>query len=163
MKLTICESTNSMTIPEFMTSVENIYHKYFPNSECAVKFGKNLGSTIWIDCFLAGDKTELPHGYWENDMFAIALHIFLPDGTGENDELPESITMEARSNFIKVKPTNKFLAFDGRKISFRKVTGDGKKVLASFDKFAKRLYDAVNEEYENDNIDSKYKAGSKLR
>lgn len=142
----------SMTIAEFMEELKKTYNKYFPNSFCAVRFSKNLGSTIWIDCYLAGDIHEVSNNIWQNDMFKICMNIFLPDGTEKSSELPETITLESQSNWIAVKPSSKYVAFDTKKIPFRKTTGDGKKIIASFDKFVKRLYDSVKEEYNNDNI-----------
>lgn len=152
-KLCINESAgSSMTVSEFMEELKKTYNKYFPNSLCSVRFSKNLGSSIWIDCYLAGNIHEVPHNIWQNDMFKICLNIFLPNGTEKDSELPETITLESQYNYMALKPSNKYVAFDSKKVPFRKTTGDGKKVIASFDKFVKRLYDSVKEEYNNDNI-----------
>lgn len=129
-----------------------IYHKYLPNSFCNVLLSKVLGKTIWIDCYLAGDGKEVSHGYLENDMFKISFSIDLPIDVEVSSELPEVITLRATNSWIALKPTNKYLAFDSRKIPFRKTTGTVEKILTYFDKYVKRLYDIVVEECNNNNI-----------
>lgn len=158
MKLRICESTGSKTIPEFIKEVESTYNKYFPKSKCDAKFTSNFGSTIWIDCYLAGSKNEEPYGFWVNDMFGVSFSIELPDDTEKTSELPNNLELIARSSFIKTKPSNKFLAFDAKKVPFRKITGNADKILLGFDKYVQKLYNMVKTEYDNGNINDDVKS-----
>lgn len=158
MKLHLCESTNTMTVSEFMDSIEDTYNKYFPNSYCAVKFSKNLGKTIWIDCYLAKNNKEVSNGYFANDMFSVSFHIYLPDDAEPSSAMPDSVALESTNSWIKVKPSNKYLAFDARKIPFRKSTGNAEKIIGAFDRYVKKLYTIVSEEFENDNIEPKFKS-----
>lgn len=158
MKLRICESDGSVTISEFMKEIASVYNKYFPKSKCDVKFSTNFGSTIWIDCYLAGDKNEEPYGFWVNDMFGVSFSIELPDDTEKTSKVPDSITLTARSSFIKTKPSNKFLAFDAKKVPFRKITGSAEKILSGFDKYVQKLYNMVKTEYDNGNINDDKKS-----
>jgi hypothetical protein len=72
--------------------------------------------------------------------------------------MPDSVTLESANSWIKVKPSNKYLAFDARKIPFRKSTGNAEKIIGAFDRYVKKLYTIVSEEFENDNIEPKFKS-----
>ena len=168
MKLVIKESneTNSdMTIKEFMKDVKAIYSKHFPDSWCKAQFVKNLGGAIFIDFYLAKDESEVPHGYAVNDMFSCGFVIHLDNKKTSDDNLPQTITLQAMSSVIKTKPSNRFLAFDATKVPFRKSTGDTKKILTAIDKYLVKLANAIKIAYENDAIADEYKkvVDSKIR
>ena len=148
-----------MTIKEFMNDVKETYKKYFPNSLCDIRIKYILGSVIFLDFYLAGNEKEVYNGYFENDMFKCSFAIHLSDsrqGYTEDDEFGTQ-TLEATSSFIAVKSTDRWLAFDIKKIPFRKTTGDAKKILTAIDKYCAKLYNATKEAYETDNLCDKYK------
>lgn len=156
MKLHLKESNNSTTVSEFIDEIKAVYHKYLPDSGCAVKLSKVLGKTLWIDFYLAGDNSEVANGYWVNDMFKISFSIYLPDDIELSSDMPENLTLEAHNSWIAVKPTSKYVAYDSKKIPFRKTTGDCKKILTTLDRYTKRLYDILVATYENDEVAPKF-------
>ena len=146
-----------MTIKEFMNDVKETYKNYFPNSLCDIRIKYILGSVIFSDFYLAGNEKEVYNGYFENDMFKCSFAIHLSDSKGysEDDEF-ETQTLESTSSCISIKSTDRWLAFDIKKIPFRKTTGDAKKILTAIDKYCAKLYSATNEAYETDNLCDKY-------
>lgn len=165
-KLHIKESdtTNSstMTVQDFMSKIEDTYHKYFPNSACFARFKMFLGKPyIAIHCFFAKDQSELSGGYWENDMINISFNINLPkDIESTDDYMPDSVVLETMrgTSFLTkpYKPEDKYCAYGTTKVPFRKTTGTPTKIIASFDKFSKKLYDTIVSEYNADHLDSKH-------
>lgn len=134
-----------MLIKEFIQEAENIYNKYFPLSKCFIRFSKNLYSNITIACFLAGDKKENSNNYWENDMFNIRFSIDtitgqFPNNIDENSIIPNNLVLECNRKSYDIKPESKYLVYDTKKVDFRKVKGDSKKLLQALDKFFKKLY-----------------------
>jgi len=132
-----------MKINELIQQIENTYNKHFPLSKCFVKLSTNLYSSIFIDCHLAGDKTELYNGYWENDIFRIRFSIDTDKGAFKNinemSEVPENLRMEIDSKSYLLKPANPHMAFDRRNLSFRKTKGNAKKIVATLDKYFAKL------------------------
>ena len=144
-----------MKFAEFKEEVKKAYAKRFPQSACEVKIFKCLGRMITIDCYMAGDKSELLYGYAANDMFAVGMSINLPDSFDDDDDLPENLVMEWRSSFIKAKPES-WLAYDAESIKYRKVRGDGKKIVKACDKYFQRLRDTVDKLIAEDRIHPNY-------
>lgn len=160
MKLTIKEANETgsgMTIEEFMQEVKDIYAKHFPDSHCNVQLTKNLGCAIFIDFYLAKDSSEVSHGYAVNDMFQCGFDIFLEGRKELNDLMPDSMVLEAMKSVIKIRPENRYLAYDTVKIPFRKTTGNAKKILAALEKYVTRLASIVHAEYDKDTISDGYK------
>ena len=160
MKLTIKEANETgseMTIEEFMQKVKAIYAKHFPDSRCHVQLTKNLGCAIFIDFYLAKDSSEVFNGYAVNDMFQCGFDIFLEGRKELNDLMPDSMVLEAMKSVIKIRPENRYLAYDTVKIPFRKTTGNAKKILAALEKYVTRLASIVHEEYDKDTISDGYK------
>ena len=70
----------SLTSNEFIEKLENIYYKYFPKSKIEISKRTLLGETsIYIDCYLAKDKSEVAHGIMDNDMLHVSLEVNEPD------------------------------------------------------------------------------------
>jgi hypothetical protein len=74
-----------------------------------------------------------------------------------NDLMPDSMVLEAMKSVIKVRPENRYLAYDTVKIPFRKTTGNAKKILATLEKYVTRLASIVHAEYDKDTISDGYK------
>ena len=148
-------NNSNKTIADFMNEIKAIYAKYFPNSSCDVKFTTNFGSTVWIDCYLAKDRSEFPHGIAQNDTFGVTFDIQLNDDNAKskNDSMPEDgILMSSVKNAIQVKPENDYYYCSYVKVPFRKTKGNADKILKTFDKFVKKLYDMTKEQYDNNNL-----------
>jgi hypothetical protein len=119
---------------------------------CVARMKNILGNSIFIDCFIAGDESEFPNGYAENDMFNIKFNIDTRDAKSVDDEFGIR-TIECYSKSFYTAPPSRFLAYGRHDLQFRKTTGDARKIIAALDKFFKRLYDAVVMERDNDNIE----------
>lgn len=86
-------------------------------------------------------------------MFKISFYVDLPDVFDFSaDELPDVLTMEKVSTMFAVKSDNDYLYCDYRKIPYRRVIGDTKKLIATFGKFVDKLFAAVVEEHRAGNI-----------
>lgn len=158
MKLRINESNNgSMTFEEFKEKMEEVYHSKFPDSLCSVKLIKMLGRAIVINCFLANDKSECPHGYFDNDMFKICFWIHdMPRDFEVTDIMPETLTLTNSSSQMFIVPPNNFYAYGSVKIPFRKVTGNADKIIATFTKYVDKLYSIVNQQISENKIHYSY-------
>ena len=149
------EIKDSMTIREFMEDVKRSYAKYFPKSRCNVVFRNILGNAVFIDCFLAGDKSELSYGYAENDMFKVSFMIDMNGANSVDDDFGER-TIQCTAKHILTAPPNRYLAYGRHDLSFRKASGDADKIIAKLDKFFAQLKDVVVDEYKNNNIADDY-------
>jgi hypothetical protein len=157
MKLTIKENVGEMTVREFLNEIENIYAKYFPNSKCSARLYSGLGKAITVDCFLAGSIEECPNKISGNDMFDVSFWIYdMPRDTELDSTMPDTITLTSDRHSFRVVPTNKYLYFDIHSIPFRKTVGTPEKCLQAFERFVKKLYDAVVAEDANGNIHNSY-------
>ena len=141
-----------MKFSEFQREIEGMYSKRFGKSACRCAVFNCAGKSITIDCLLAADRGECPHGITSNDMFSISLFVEPPRGWNDSDELPENLTIRAVNNSIKTKPAVSYMYCDYRKIPFRKTMGNTEKMLQTFGKFLDRLHSAMVEEYEADNL-----------
>lgn len=141
-----------MKFAKFKTEIEKVFAEKFGKSYCGCKIYKCLGKSVTIDCHLAENTSECPHGISGNDMMRVSFAIRLPDGWNEGDELPENMTMEAWNNNIKVKPANSYLYCDSKKVTYRKTSGNAEKLVATFGKYVERLYSLVKAEYEAENL-----------
>lgn len=146
-----------MKYAEFAERITETYHGKFRHSACVVKGGKYLGRTIWIDCYLAENANEMPHGYKENDMFKISFKISLPDKFDfETDNLPDTMTLENSSKHYAIKPESVYLYYDRRNLTYRKTMGNAEKLITAFEKFVDRLYNSVCEDIESGNIHDEF-------
>ena len=141
-----------MTFEQFRNDMKTAYTKKFDKSFCDVTIYNCLGKSLVVTCHLASDNSECVSNIVQNDMIQVMLSIDLPRDWKDGDELPDNMTMKAIKRNIKTKSAEAYLYCDYRPISFRKVTGGAEKMIASFEKFVDRLYKAVMEEYEKDNL-----------
>ena len=63
---------------------------------------------LWVQLYLAQDKSEEINGYFDNDMFSIILKI---RENGEND-----YTMEKLNSSYLIKPTSEYMAYGRRQL-----------------------------------------------
>lgn len=146
-----------MKVQDFLNEVENTYSKYFTNSRCEVTLSTKLYRDIYIRCYLANNKRECANGYFENDMFNICFMLDTENGELEKSitlvsELPNNLRLKSVSKGYLTKPENDYLAYSHRNLSFRKTTGDYKKILKSLDSFFSKLSTQLKKDISEDNI-----------
>lgn len=137
-----------MKTQDFTNAIEDTYYKHFPASRCTAKFDTRFYSSIWVNCFLAGDKSELSGNYWDNDIMSIAFSIHAESGEFSKDvtlesELPETIVLEVEHKSYLIKPESRNMVYGRRKLSFRKATGNAEKMLQVFDKYFAQLKESL--------------------
>ncbi|MBQ8997791.1 MAG: hypothetical protein IJ086_03735 [Clostridium sp.] len=59
----------NITVRDFLSEVKETYSNYFTDSKCDTRLITNLYNSIFINCYLANNKSECINGYFENDMF----------------------------------------------------------------------------------------------
>ena len=136
-----------MKFAEFREEIIKAYAKHFPKGHCAVEIYKCLGNSITIDCHIS------PNGRCGNDMMMVCLRLELPDkfNVSEND-IPESVTLEAWRNYYLTNPDNKYMAYGSNKATFRKTSGTPEKIVTVAEKFFSRLYESIKADYLNGRI-----------
>lgn len=133
-----------MKYSEFAEKINDIYKAKFPRSTISIKKWHCFTNSILISLYLAGNQKECTFGYWDNDMMQIRFDVTLPGRFDfEIDELPEKISMENVMNVYKIEPENKYLAFGGRKITYRRADGTPEKIIEAFKKYVDRLYKSI--------------------
>ena len=126
-----------------------VYEEIFKNSKIAITKNSFSGDNVlWIQLYLAQNKQEEINGYFENDMFSILFKI---TKTEENNYI-----MENKQNRYFVKPTNKYLVYEGKKVAFRKTQGNEDKIITAFKKYVGNLYNALVEDLKQGNIHENY-------
>lgn len=143
-----------MKYSEFEQRIKKAYAAKFPKSLCTCTLIEGFGKYIFIDCYLGAGDDEFPHRIKENDAINVKLNIDLPRGWKHDDELPDTMTLEAIRNSIKHKPpqNESYLYCKYTKVSFRKTTGDAEKIIKAFTRFVDRLHNEISEQYANDNL-----------
>ena len=127
------------------SKLELVYKEVFKDSKIAITKNSFSGDNVlWIHLYLAQNKQEEINGYFENDMFDI---IFKITKTAEDNYIMENV-----QNRYLVKPTNKYLVYEGKKVAFRKTQGNEDKIITTFKKYVENLHKALLEEMENNNI-----------
>lgn len=122
-----------------------IYEEIFKNSKIAITKNNFSGDNVlWIQLYLAQNEQEEINGYFDNDMFGI---IFKITKTAENNYI-----MENKQNRYLVKPTNKYLVYEGKKVAFRKTQGNEDKIITTFKKYVENLHNALVEDLKQGNI-----------
>lgn len=136
---------NSNITTELTEKLTEIYGKYFKDSKIAITKNSFSGDNVlWVQLYLAQNKQEEINGYFENDMFEI---IFKITKTAEDNYI-----MENRQNRYLVKPTNKYLVYEGKKVAFRKTQGNEDKIITTFKKYVENLHNALVEDLKQGNI-----------
>ena len=122
-----------------------IYEGIFKNSKIAITKNSFSGDNVlWVQLYLAQNEQEEINGYFDNDMFDITFKI---TKTAENNYI-----MENKQNRYLVKPTNKYLVYEGKKVAFRKTQGNEDKIITTFKKYVGNLHKALLEDLEQGNI-----------
>lgn len=145
---------------EFIENINHVYRGKFAHSACiASSYGYGCyGRYIYIKCMLAENLNEVANGIAENDMFRISFWIDLPNSFNfDTDELPENLTMEAKSNSYVIKPENEYLYCNYKKIPYRKNKGTAEKLISVFGKFVDKLHAQLVEDLNNGNIHKNFK------
>ena len=140
------------TVKMFCETVKTLYARFFNECIRDARLVRCLGKTIFIDCYLAKDKTEFPNNIVQNDPMKVTFAITVPDDITVDNYLPEAITLEAYQRCYATKPENKYLYCDLKKVAFRKTTGNPDKILKTLDKFFAKLHNSMVEDYKNDNM-----------
>lgn len=122
-----------------------IYEGIFEDSKIAITKNSFSGDNVlWVQLYLAQNEQEEINGYFDNDMFDI---IFKITKTAENNYI-----MENKQNRYLVKPTNKYLVYEGKKVAFRKTQGNEDKIITTFKKYVENLHNALVEDLKQGNI-----------
>ena len=121
-----------------------IYKGIFKNSKIALSRSDLAKNVLWVQLYLAQDKSEEINGYFDNDIFGITLKI---RENGEND-----YTMEKLNSSYLIKPISEYMAYGRRRLPFRKTRGDEDKIITTFKKYVGNLHKALLEDLEQGNI-----------
>ena len=125
--------------------LELVYKEVFKNSKIAIMKNSFSGDNVlWVQLYLAQNEQEEINGYFDNDMFDI---IFKITKTVEDNYIMENI----HSRYL-VKPTNKYLVYEGKKVAFRKTQGNEDKIITTFKKYVENLHTALVEDLKHGNI-----------
>ena len=66
----------SSEVDDFIEDIEKAYKKYFPKSLINIRKTDMLGiKSIYAECYLAKDASEVPHRILDNDTFRIKFSI----------------------------------------------------------------------------------------
>ena len=140
----------SSEVDDFIEDIEKSYKKYFPKSLINIRITDMLGiKSIYAECYLAKDESEVPHRILDNDTFRIKFSI---ENLENFNDLPDVMMLEWYYKSIKLNPSDDFYYCDFKQLPFRKTKGDADKILKTLDKYFKLLKNTVIEELENDNI-----------
>ena len=126
------------------SKLELAYKEVFKNSKIALSRSDLAKNVLWVQLYLAQDKSEEINGYFDNDMFSITLKI---RENGEND-----YTMEKLNSSYLTKPTSEYMAYGRRQLAFRKTQGDENKIITTFKKYVENLHNALIEDLKQGNI-----------
>ena len=122
-----------------------VYESIFKNSKIVITKNSFSGDNVlWVQLLLAQNEQEEINGYFCNDMFNILFKI---TKTAENNYIIEN----ENSRYL-VKPTNKYLVYEGKKVAFRKTQGNEDKIITTFKKYVENLHNALVEDLEQGNI-----------
>ena len=122
-----------------------IYKAIFKNSKIAITKNSFSGDNVlWVQLFLAQNEQEEINGYFDNDMFDIIFKI--------TKTASDNYIMENKQNRYLVKPTNKYLVYESKKVAFRKTQGNEDKIITTFKKYVENLHNALVEDLKQGNI-----------
>ena len=122
-----------------------VYKAIFKNSKIAITKNSFSGDNVlWVQLLLAQNEQEEINGYFCNDMFSILFKI---TKTAENNYIIEN----ENSRYL-VKPTNKYLIYESKKVAFRKTQGNEDKIITTFKKYVENLHKALVEDLKQGNI-----------
>lgn len=124
------------------SKLELVYKEVFKNSKISLSRSDLAKNVLWVQLYLAQDKSEEINGYFDN--FSIILKI---RENGEND-----YTMEKLNSSYLIKPTSEYMAYGRRQLAFRKTQGNEDKIITTFKKYVGNLHKALLEDLEQGNI-----------
>ena len=126
-----------------------VYNDIFKNSKIEISKNSFSGNNVlWVKLYLAQNEDEEINGYFINDMFSILFKI---TKTAENNYI-----MENEQSRYLVKPTNKYLVYESKKVAFRKTQGNEDKIITTFKKYVENLHKALVEDLKQGNIHENY-------
>ena len=126
-----------------------VYNEIFKNSKIEITKNSFSGDNVlWVQLYLAQNEEEEINGYFINDMFSILFKITKVE---ENNYIIEN----ENSRYL-VKPTNKYLVYESKKVAFRKTQGNEDKIITTFKKYVENLHKALLEDLEQGNIHENY-------
>ena len=127
------------------SKLELAYKEVFKNSKIAIMKNSFSGDNVlWVQLYLAQNEKEEINSYFDNDMFSILFKI---TKMTENNYIIEN----ENSRYL-VKPTNKYLVYEGKKVAFRKTQGNEDKIITTFKKYVENLHNALVEDLKQGNI-----------
>ena len=122
-----------------------VYNEIFKNSKIEITKNSFSGDNVlWVQLYLAQNEEEEINGYFINDMFSILFKITKVE---ENNYI-----IENKHSRYNVKPTNKYLAYENKKVAFRKTQGNEEKIITTFKKYVENLHNALVEDLKQGNI-----------
>ena len=122
-----------------------VYEGIFKNSKIVITKNSFSGDNVlWVQLLLAQNEQEEINGYFCNDMFSILFKI---TKTAENNYIIEN----EHSRYL-VKPTNKCLVYESKKVAFRKTKGNEDKIITTFKRYVENLHNALVEDLKQGNI-----------
>ena len=122
-----------------------VYEGIFKNSKIVITKNSFSGDNVlWVQLLLAQNEKEEINNYFCNDMFSILFKI---TKTAENNYI-----MENENSRYLVKPTNKYLVYESKKVAFRKTQGNEDKIITTFKKYVENLHNALVEDLKQGNI-----------
>ena len=102
-----------------------VYNEFFKDSKIAITKNSFSGDNVlWVQLYLAKTEEEEINRYFDNDMFDI---IFKITKTAEDNYIIENV-----KNRYLVKPTNKYLVYESKKVAFRKTQVNEDKIITTF-------------------------------
>ena len=127
------------------SKLTEVYEGIFKNSKIVITKNSFSGDNVlWVQLLLAQNEQEEINNYFCNDMFSILFKI---TKTAENNYI-----MENENSRYLVKPTNKYLVYESKKVAFRKTQGNEDKIITTFKKYVENLHKALVEDLKQGNI-----------
>jgi hypothetical protein len=137
------ESSDAKTADDLVAAIETSFKKYFKDSYINVKFTTNLGASIYVAFALGKDKSEWNNSIFENDPFAIKMHVF---GLKKDGTFGPKLEVEGGGGISIKDPTGRFHSQTVK--VFRKFSGDYAKIVKGFDNYFKKMHTATKENLE---------------
>jgi hypothetical protein len=135
--------SNVETYNAIAEKIESILKARFPNGHVRAKYSNMLSTDhITVSFGLIGDIEDVSSKIRHNDPLH---HSFMITVRGDDK-------YEARNSIagLMVKPSEgSYLAMDSVKTPFRKTTGDEKRIIKAFERFADRTVKIVKDNVEN--------------
>lgn len=142
-----------MKFEEFKSEMEKLYAKYFNGSLIVVSKYSCFNKCVFVNMYLAKDKTEESGGYYDNDMLNVRLMIDKKDGKFDSEyNMDGEFTVEYNSKSYLTKPEIGYAAYGRVRLTARKYSGDAEKILKNTDKFLKKLHDSLIQTYKEGKI-----------